>query len=479
MSVGIVGYGVYIPRYRILVDDIAKAWGSRGRGEKSVTGSDEDAVTMAVEAAINAVNSSGISPEKIGAIYFGTTSSPYIENYASGIVKEVLGLTPEVEISEFTGSPRAAVSALKAAVDSIMARRVENVLVIATDCRPSETGSDLEMQFGAGAAAFVIGMGDNTIADIEEILTHSTMMIDRWRHPRDNNVRSYDYRYTREYGYINHARVAVEGLLKKRALAIDQFQHIVLQEPDGRIPREVSRILGIKKEQATSSLVDLLGDTGNSSVFLGLSNLLDNAKAGDKILAVSYGSGTSDAISLKMTERAGKKKGKGRSLKSYIDDKEYIDYLKYLRYTGVIQRAGEPAKLGLTPVSPFLRRSYSELYNFLGAKCKRCGYINFPPSLRVLCIKCGGTDLEKVKLSKKGKIHTYCINFYVPPPLEAPLPLIFGDLDDGLRYQALGTEMKPEEMRVDMPVELVLRLLTVERGVSLYGYKFRALKEET
>lgn len=102
-----------------------------------------------------------------------------------------------------------------------------------------------------------------------------------------------------------------------------------------------------------------------------------------------------------------------------------------------------------------------------------------PPSLRVLCIKCGGADLEQVKLSKRGKIHTYCINYYMPPPLEAPLAMIFGDLNDGLRYQALGAEMKPEDLRIDMPVELVLRLVTVERGISLYGYKFRALQEDS
>ncbi len=475
MSVGIVGYGVYVPRYRILVSDIGKAWGSGGRGEKSVTGPDEDVISMSVEAVLNAVDSSGMSAKKIGAIYFGTNSSPYIENYASVIIREVLGLSSEVDVCEFTGSPRAGVGALKAAMDSINAGRVENVLVVAADCRPSQMGSDLEMTFGAGATAFLVGR-ENTIADIEDIFTYSTMMIDRWRHTKDDYVRSYDYRYTREYGYVNHVRTAVEGFLKKNNSAMDQFQHVVLQEPDGRIPKEVGRALGIKKEQTAGSLVGVLGDTGASSMFLGLFGALDDAKAGDNILAVSYGSGTSDAIGLKVTEKIGQKKAEVRSLKSYVADKEEIDYLKYLRYTGMIEQAGEPAKLGLTPVSPFLQRSYTELYNFLGAKCKDCGHINFPPSLRVLCIRCGSTDLENVKLSKKGKVYTYCINYYMPPPLEAPLAMIFGDLEDGLRYQALGTEMIPDDIKVDMPVELVLRVLTVERGVSLYGYKFRAVK---
>ena len=478
MAVGIVGYGVYVPRYRILVNDIAKAWGSRGRGEKSVAGSDEDCITMAVEASINAVHSSGILPEKIGAVYFGATSSPYIENYGSGIIKEVFGMSPEVEVSEFAGSPRASLSALKAAMDNINAGRFENILVVATDNRPSDLGSDLETTFGAGAAAFVIGK-TNIIAEIKEIFTYSTMFIDRWRQAGDDYVRSYDYRYTREYGYLNHVRGAVEGLLKKQGEAIGAFHHIVLQEPDGRVSKEVSKALGIKKEQISSSLVDLIGDTGNSSVFLGLADVFETAKGGEKVLAASYGAGTSDALSLTITDRVKKTANNCPSLKSYLTKKEYIDYQRYLRYRGLIQQAGEPAKLALPPVSPFLQRSYRELYLFVGAKCRGCGYINFPPSLRVLCIKCGGADLEQVKLSKRGKIHTYCINYYMPPPLEAPLAMIFGDLNDGLRYQALGAEMKPEDLRIDMPVELVLRLVTVERGISLYGYKFRALQEDS
>ncbi len=58
--VGIVSYGTYIPAYRIRVADIARAWkkepsevtGALGVAEKSVPGIDEDAVTIALEAAL-------------------------------------------------------------------------------------------------------------------------------------------------------------------------------------------------------------------------------------------------------------------------------------------------------------------------------------------------------------------------------------------------------------------------------------------
>lgn len=51
--IGITSYGAYIPWNRIERQQLAKAWGGLGVGEKAIAYYDEDSVTMAVEAAID------------------------------------------------------------------------------------------------------------------------------------------------------------------------------------------------------------------------------------------------------------------------------------------------------------------------------------------------------------------------------------------------------------------------------------------
>ena len=73
MEVGIVGYGAYVPRHRIKVEEIAKVWGadapSYKKGlmlrEKSVPTPDQDTITMSVEAARHAVRRAGSGYSRI------------------------------------------------------------------------------------------------------------------------------------------------------------------------------------------------------------------------------------------------------------------------------------------------------------------------------------------------------------------------------------------------------------------------------
>jgi hydroxymethylglutaryl-CoA synthase len=64
--VGIIGYGAYVPRYRLPAREVSRIWAGGKAGlpvkEKSVAGLDEDVATMSIEAARNALARAGIEP---------------------------------------------------------------------------------------------------------------------------------------------------------------------------------------------------------------------------------------------------------------------------------------------------------------------------------------------------------------------------------------------------------------------------------
>jgi len=336
---GIIGYGVYIPKFRLKQEDAAKAWGGWSAGEKAVCGADEDIVTMAAEASQKAIANSGVNPSEIGAIYLGTCSSPYIEQYVTPILAETLELAPEATVVDYCGSLNAGAMALQACLDAIAAKRIKYGIVIASENRATTSGSPGEVSFGCGAAAFVIGT-NNAIADIEGMYNYTTLFIDRWRAVTDNFVSDYfDIQFDRQYGYEKHIAEATKGLLKKLGKKPEDFTQVVFQQPDARLPGLAAKAIGVKPDKmALGTTVTALGDLGSASTFVGLAGVLDKAKAGDKILLVSYGSGSSSAVS--MIVGAGIEKCKRvATLEKYLKRKQYIDYVAYLKLAGTIKHA--------------------------------------------------------------------------------------------------------------------------------------------
>lgn len=480
MSAGIVGYGVYIPKYRIKREIIGKAWSTGGRGANSIVYCDEDVITMGTEASLNAINNSGIdSSSELEAIYLGTDSCLHIEHSSLGIIGEVLRTKEDIDVADFTASPRASFAAFKACQDAINAKRIKYGLVIGSEARSVSPGSPEELNCGDGAVALLLGT-NNTVANIEEVYTCSTNIVDRWRDANSPYPKEYEPRFTRDYGYQRHIVKAENAILQKLGANIGDFQHVVLQQPNARMVKTAAKTMKIKPEQTqTGDLFAFLGDLGAASVLMGLAAVLDKAKPGDRILALAYGSGVSDAVALRVNEKIEETRERVKTVESYLRSKEYLeDYVSFAKMKGALKKDTSPIKLGLPPASSALWRDGREIRQLNGAKCKNCGYVNYPPSIRKICIRCGNTEFEEVTLSRKGKVHTFCLSIYVPPPLESPQPIIIADLDDGNRYRALGTEIRTnKDIKIDMPVELVVRNIITEDGVGVYGNVFRPLRE--
>src|SRR5215470_19896458 len=91
MTAGILSFGAYIPRLRLQRRAIAEAnaWlnpalKSLGKGERAICNWDEDPITMAVEAARDAL--SGRARSSISALRFASTTFPFLDRVNAGIV---------------------------------------------------------------------------------------------------------------------------------------------------------------------------------------------------------------------------------------------------------------------------------------------------------------------------------------------------------------------------------------------------------
>lgn len=474
MSTGIVGYGVYLPKFRVKREEFA-GWGKMGRkGENSVAHIDEDIYTMAAEVALNACQHSKIGDlSDLGLIYLGTASSSSLENSPLGILVDTLDLPPRIDLSNFTSSPNAPFAALKCCLDAIESNRKKYGLVIGSECREVSPGSSIELYAGAGAAGFMLGK-EGIIAEIERIATHSDLFYDRWSIPGNPRLKEYEPRFTQKYGYQEHVICAVQSFLAEGAEKISEFNHVAIYQFDERNMRQAVRALKIEEEQLKySNIFNDVGDLGAASAFLKLCAILDKAKPGDRVLVVSYGGGMADVMSLKVTEVINQKKNNIRSVNDYIRSKEYVSYSEVLKRRKHIRKEEDPQKLGVPPTSPSIWRDGAVIRRLKGARCKNCGYVNFPPTLRKICIRCGNTTFGETTLTRKGKVHTYCFNIYLPEPMVGPQAIVVGDLDDGNRFRALGTEFELGKCEIDMEIELVLRNIIRENGVGIYGYCFR------
>ena len=156
--------------------------------------------------------------------------------------------------------------------------------------------------------------GEDTIADVEDVYTYSSYIADRWRNTNTPYLQEYEPRFTRDYGYHRHILKAAKGLLDKLGAHISDFHHVVLQQPDVRMTRASAKALKMEAKQTqVGDLFGVTGDLGAASVFMGLAAVLDKAKPGESILALSYGSGVSDAVALRVNGRIHEIERKGKN----------------------------------------------------------------------------------------------------------------------------------------------------------------------
>ena len=121
-------------------------------------------------------------------------------------------------------------------------------------------------------------------------------------------------------------------------------------------------------------------------------------------------------------------------------------------------------------------RLRKQRYGLVGEVCEHCDAKVFPP--RDICPSCGEEAKTLYNFSGRGEVYSYTTVFEAPAGFEdnAPYTVAMIKLEEGPLVTAQLTDMENKRVEIGMPVEMVTRLLrsaTDERGMLVYGYKFR------
>jgi uncharacterized OB-fold protein len=119
-------------------------------------------------------------------------------------------------------------------------------------------------------------------------------------------------------------------------------------------------------------------------------------------------------------------------------------------------------------------REIPQRYRLEANKCKKCGYISFPP--RLICPQCQNRKFEETKLAEKGKIFTFTV-IRVPPHQfvdQAPYAVGIVELDDGVKLTGQIVDCDFEDLKIGKRVKIEFRKVfdEGEAGILCYGYKF-------
>ncbi|ODQ96362.1 OB-fold domain-containing protein [Mycolicibacterium holsaticum] len=468
----LVGYGTYIPYWRLAAADIRAVLGSSGgKGVRAVAAFDEDSTTMGVEAARDAL---AIAPEAFApeALYFVTTSPAYIDKTNATAIHAALGLPEHVAAYDFGGANRS----ISGVVELVQSSN-RPAIVIASDVRTGLPGSADEANGGDGAVCLLFDRSDGALVDVLASASITEELLDRWRIPGQDASRVSEDRFG-ESAYQPLGRAAFQDALKKAGLSPDDVDHLIVTGSNARAVRAFSKWSGVRSEAQVSDLEPRIGNTGVAAQGISLAHILDRAEPNDVIVTVALAEGA-DVVVMRATDHVVSTRAhRKRTVAQLVDGAHgQLNYGAFLTWRGRLDR--EPPRRPNPPspaAGPSLRRKEWK-YGLMASRCEKC-HTRHLPAVRV-CVQCHATDhmvAERVA-DERATVATYTVDrlaFSPSPPMIAAMI----DYDGGGRVGVEIADAGTDDIEIGTRVEMTFRrLYTSESFVHNYFWKARPTRE--
>jgi 3-hydroxy-3-methylglutaryl CoA synthase len=478
-TVGLSAWGAYAPRLRLQRKAMtaANAWiapnlGGKGKGERAMANWDEDSLTMAVEAARDALGPDD-DRTHVDSVFFASSTAPFSDRLNAGIVSAALALERSASSADITGSQRAGLTALAAALSAVKAGAAKTALVAAGEHRKARAASALELDNGDGAAAFLVS-GSDTVADF---LGHGALTADFVDHFRGADS-EFDYaweeRWIRDEGIIKLVPPAIKDALAAAGVAAGEVTHFCFPSTFAGMAGNVAKAVGIPAEAVRDNLAAVMGEAGSAHGLVMLAHALEQAKAGDIILVAQFGQGA-EALVFRVTDKVGAKRPERGVTGSLADRKEEANYLKFLFFNGLVEwdkgmRAEKDNKTALTT----LYRNSDMILGLVGGRCTETGVVQFPRTRISVSPNKSSVDTQEPYrfAERKAKILTWSadfLTFAMAPPNHYGMV----DFEGGGRIFMDITDVEPGDVDSGLPVKMVFRIKEDDerRGFRRYFWK--------
>ena len=471
---GIAGFGAYIPRMRLSRGAVAEAmrWfnpalTSLAKGERAVAGWDEDALTMAVEAARDCLPAGPRTQAK--ALTLASTSHPFADRQNSAIVAEALNLPTTLRAMDVGGSQRAGTSGLIAAFEAAAAGGGP-VLVVAAEKREARPAGAQEMTYGDGAVAFLVS-GEASAARYLGSHSETEDFVDHYR----GSDRAFDYaweeRWIRDEGYLKIVPRTLAALFQKTGVKPASIAHFCMPTALPRVAERIVEICGLPPSSRRDNLQGQCGETGAAHPLLMLAHALEQAKPGELVLTVGFGQGC-DAILIEAGEGVRPRRGVARALAQGRIETNYARYLGLAELTPM--ERGMRSEVDKWTAMTTLYRNRRMLLGMVGGVCARCGTAQFPKSNVCVNPNCNavGAQREQPFAELPGRVVSYTADrlTYTPEP-----PAYYGmvQFDGGGRLMMDFADVDPATLAVGTQLRMAFRIKDRDaaRGFTRYFWK--------